>query len=168
MKINVAFLSTVVPLIVVAIGLIGWVVTLRADINVAQNQIVEIRSSITPLEAEAKQCAIEIHNLHKLIEDLDKIEAVTEEVDVLIFQIEELTKEVNSNSPNIEQLKRGLAIANDQMRTIMSDHDGFGDALKELGKAGLLPGGERRDYGGYAGGGGYGGGGYGGGGYGGY
>ena len=110
MKINVAFLSTVVPLIVVAIGLIGWVVTLRADINVAQNQIVEIRSSITPLEAEAKQCAIEIHNLHKLIEDLDKIEAVTEEVDVLIFQIEELTKEVNSNSPDIEQLKRGLAI----------------------------------------------------------
>jgi len=33
----------------------------------------------------------------------------------------------------------------------MSDHAGFGDALKDLGKSGLLPSGERRDYGGYGG-----------------
>ena len=62
MKINVAFLSTVVPLIVVAVGLIGWVVTLRADLNVAQAQVAEVREHIPPLQAEAKQSAIEIHN----------------------------------------------------------------------------------------------------------
>ena len=60
-------------------------------------------------------------------------------------------KEINNNSPAIEKLKTDMAIANDQMRTIMSDHAGFGDALKEIGQASALPSGERRDYGGYGG-----------------
>ena len=61
---------------VVAVGLVGWVVTLRADLNVAQAQVAEVREHIPPLQAEAKQCAIEIHNLHELIKDIDKIEEV--------------------------------------------------------------------------------------------
>ena len=150
MKFNMAFLGTIVPLIVVAVGLIGWVVTLRADINVAQAQVVEIRESIPPLQAEAKQCAIEIHNLHELIKDIDKIEEVVEDIDVLVFQIGEMSEDVDKYGPDIENLKRNLAIANDQMRTIMSDHAYMGDMLSELGKS--QPSGERRDYGGYDGG----------------
>jgi hypothetical protein len=37
------------------------------------------------------------------------------------------------------------------MATIMGDHLGFGDALRQLGEIGVLPTGERRDYGGYGG-----------------
>ena len=66
-------------------------------------------------------------------------------------EIDHLLEEVGANSPAIEKIKTDLAIANDQMKTIMSDHAGFGDALKDLGKSGLLPSGERRDYGGYGG-----------------
>ena len=149
MKFNLAILSTIVPLIVVAVGLIGWVVTIRADINVAQAQVVEIRESIPPLQAEAKQCAIEIHNLHELIKDIDKIEEVVEDIDVLIFQIGELSEDVDEYGPEIEVLQRNLALANDQMKTIMSDHAYMGDMLSELGKS--QPSGERRDYGGYGG-----------------
>ncbi len=149
MKFNMAFLGTIVPLIVVAVGLIGWVVTLRADINVAQAQVVEIRESIPPLQAEAKQCAIEIHNLHELIKDIDKIEEVVEEIDVLVFQIGKLAEDVDEYGPEIEVLQRNLALANDQMKTIMSDHSYMGDMLEELGKS--QPAGERRDYGGYGG-----------------
>ena len=149
MKFNMAFLGTIVPLIVVAVGLIGWVVTLRADINVAQAQVVEIRESIPPLQAEAKQCAIEIHNLQELIKDIDKIEEVVEDIDVLIFQIGKLAEDVDEYGPEIEVLQRNLALANDQMRTIMSDHAYMGDMLEELGKS--QPAGERRDYGGYGG-----------------
>mgnify|MGYP003656719188 FL=1 len=144
-----AFLSTIVPLIVVAVGLIGWVVTIRADINVAQAQVLEIRESITPLQADAQQSAIEIHNLHELIKDIDKIEEVVEDIDVLIFQIGELSEDVDEYGPEIEVLQRNLALANDQMKTIMSDHSYMGDMLKELGKS--QPAGERRDYGGYSG-----------------
>jgi uncharacterized coiled-coil DUF342 family protein len=149
MKFNLAILSTIVPLIVVAVGLIGWVVTIRADINVAQAQVVEIRESIPPLQAEAKQCAIEIHNLHELIKDIDKIEEVVEDIDVLIFQIGTLAEDVDEYGPEIEVLQRNLALANDQMKTIMSDHQYMGDMLSELGKS--QPSGERRDYGGYGG-----------------
>ena len=149
MKFNLAFFSTIIPLAVVAVGLIGWVVTLRADLNVAQNQVAEVREHIPPLQAEAKQCAIEIHNLHELIKDIDKIEEVVEDVDVLVYQIGELTEDSDKYGPDIEQLKKNLAIANDQMKTIMSDHEYMGDMLSELGKT--QPAGERRDYGGYGG-----------------
>jgi hypothetical protein len=37
------------------------------------------------------------------------------------------------------------------MATIMGDHNGFADVLRELGEIGVLPTGERRDYGGYGG-----------------
>ncbi len=149
MKFNLAFFSTIIPLAVVAVGLIGWVVTLRADLNVAQAQVAEVREHIPPLQAEAKQCAIEIHNLHELIKDIDKIEEVVEDVDVLVYQIGELTEDSDKYGPDIEQLKKNLAIANDQMKTIMSDHEYMGDMLSELGKT--QPAGERRDYGGYGG-----------------
>ncbi len=46
----------------------------------------------------------------------------------------------------IEQVQR---VIDNEMRTIMSDHSGFNDVLKELNKAGLLPSGEKREYGGY-------------------
>ena len=147
MKFNLAFFSTIIPLAVVAVGLIGWVVTLRADLNVAQAQVAEVREHIPPLQAEAKQCAIEIHNLHELIKDIDKIEEVIEDVDVLVYQIGELSEDSDKYGPDIEQLKKNLAIANDQMKTIMSDHEYMGDMLSELGKT--QPAGERRDYGGY-------------------
>ena len=106
MKFNLAFFSAIIPLAVIAIGLIGWVVTLRADLNVAQAQVVEIRESIPPLQAEAKQCAIEIHNLHELIKDIDKIEEVVEDIDVLVFQIGEMSEDVDKYGPDIENLKR--------------------------------------------------------------
>ena len=80
-------IATIVPLLIVAIGLIGWVTTLRGDLNVAHSQIIELKEDIVPLQEEAKQCAIEIHNLHKLIADLDEIQEVTDKIDVLLWRV---------------------------------------------------------------------------------
>jgi len=41
------------------------------------------------------------------------------------------------------------AVINNEMRTIMSDHSGFAEALKQLELSGLLPSGEKRTYGNY-------------------
>ena len=147
-KMNINILATIVPLVIVAVGLIGWVTTLRGDLNAAQSQLAEVRSDITPLQAEAKQCAIEIHNLHELIKDIDKIEEVVEEVDVAIFRLNSVEDEVKVHSPAIAELEKSLAIANDQMRTIMSDHEYMGEMLEDLGQS--QPAGERRPYGGYS------------------
>ena len=128
---HLQLVSTIVPLLIVAVGLIGWVFTLRADINTSQTQIAELKNELPVVNQSLTETQIEINKLSN--------------------QIAELIEEVNNNSPSIEKLKRDLAVANDQMNTIMSDHNGFGDALKELGKSGMLPSGERRDYGGYGG-----------------
>ena len=146
-KMNLSLLAMIVPLLVVAVGLIGWVTTLRGDLNAAQSQLAEVRSDITPLQAEAKQCAIEIHNLHELIKDIDKIEEVVEEVDVAIFRLNSIEESVKEHNPEIAELEKSLAIANDQMRTIMSDHEYMGEMLEAMGKT--QPAGERREYGGY-------------------
>ena len=100
-KLNISLIATIVPLIIVGIGLIGWVLSLRSDVTTTVGQL----------------------------------EAVQEEA-------ENLQERMNA-------LEKSLAIADDQMKTIMGDHMGFNDVLQELGKAGLLPSGERRSYGGY-------------------
>ena len=140
-------IATIVPLLIVAVGLIGWITTLRSDLNTAQAQVVEIKNYIPPLQAEAKQCAIEIHNLHELIKDIDKIEEVVEEVDVAIFRLNSIEDSVKEHNPAIIELEKSLAIANDQMKTILADHEIMGEMLKDMGKT--QPSGERRSYGGY-------------------
>ena len=146
-KMNINLLATIVPLAIVAVGLIGWVTTLRGDLNAAQGQLTEVRSDIVPLQEEAKQCAIEIHNLHELIKDIDKIEEVVEEVDVAIFRLNSVEDSVKEHSPAIVELQKSLAIANDQMKTILADHEIMGEMLEDMGKT--QPAGERRSYGGY-------------------
>ena len=146
-KMNINLLATIVPLLIVAVGLIGWVTTLRGDLNSAQGQLTEVRSDIVPLQEEAKQCAIEIHNLHELIKDIDKIEEVVEEVDVAIFRLNSMEDTLKENSPAIVELQKSLAIANDQMKTILADHEIMGEMLSDMGKT--QPAGERRSYGGY-------------------
>ena len=146
-KMNINLLATIVPLAIVAVGLIGWVTTLRGDLNAAQGQLAEVRTDIVPLQEEAKQCAIEIHNLHELIKDIDKIEEVVEEVDVAIFRLNSVEDSVKEHSPAIVELQKSLAIANDQMKTILADHEIMGEMLEDMGKT--QPAGERRSYGGY-------------------
>ena len=126
---HLQLVSTIVPLLIVAVGLIGWVFTLRADITTAQAEVVELRRGLQLVSQESRQAQLEITKFTN--------------------QIDTILEEINNNSPAIEKLKTDMAVANDQMNTIMSDHMGFGDALKEIGKASALPSGERRDYGGY-------------------
>ena len=100
-KLNISLIATIVPLIIVGIGLIGWVLSLRSDVTTA-----------------VKQQAV--------------LEEKTESLEI-----------------KFNELEKNLAIADDQMKTIMGDHAGFNDVLQELGKSGILPSGERRSYGGY-------------------
>ena len=146
-KINL--IATIVPLLIVAIGLIGWVTTLRGDLNVAQTQVSDLKAQVALIQGESKEGAIAISNLHDLIKDFDEIEEVIDRVDVALFRLDAIEREAQTNAPAIAELQKNLAVATDQMRTIMADHMGFADVLDDLGKAGVLPSGERRSYGGY-------------------
>jgi len=98
--------------IVLAIGLIGWVLTLRMDVtdSVSQTQ-----------------------GLNQALEDVQ----------------ERIDTDMGNLQQRIADLEEQLALADNEMRTIMADHSGFADVLRELGESGALPSGERRSYGNY-------------------
>jgi chromosome segregation ATPase len=67
--------------------------------------------------------------------------------------LEDVQERIDTDMGNLQQriadLEEQLALADNEMRTIMADHSGFADVLRELGESGALPSGERRSYGNY-------------------
>ena len=102
-------------MLILVIGLIGWVLTLRNDVTGTVQQVDGFHE--------------ELAGVHERIDDTLEAAGTVE-------------RELNNR---IADLEKSLAVANDQMQTIM----GFADVLRELGEAGVLPSGERRAYGGY-------------------
>ena len=104
-----------------------------------------------------------VAQLDSTVSNLDSTVAVMEESQGTITELETalgLIKESVDSERNIrhttldeildsiDELEKTQAIINNEMRTIMSDHSGFNDALKELGLSGYS---DKRQYGNYAG-----------------
>ena len=96
---NLSLIATLVPLIIVAIGLVGWVLSLRSDVTAT------------------------------------------------VGQLEAVLVEVEDVQSRLAELEKGLAIADDQMNTIMGEHEVIGEMFNKIGE--IQPAGERRTYGGY-------------------
>ena len=62
---------------------------------------------------------------------------------------ESIQEDIISNVESIQEIETRIKVIENEMRTIMSDHSGFADVLQELNKAGLIPSGEKRQYGNY-------------------
>ena len=120
---RLGLVATIVPLIIVAIGLVGWVLTLRNDVTGSVQQIDGLHQAVD--------------GIHERIDS--DVTSINERMDI----------DMDSLWERIVDLEERLALADNEMRTIMSDHSVFGDALKQLGESGVLPSGERRTYGGY-------------------
>ena len=103
---HLGLIGAILPLILLGVGIIGWVLTVRNDVSDAVKQLTIVQ---------------------------EELSAINDRMD--------------SESDRIFGLETDLVLANDQMRTIMGDHLGFADVLRELGEIGALPSGERRDYG---------------------
>ena len=120
---RLGLIATIVPLVIVAIGLIGWVLTLRNDVTGTVQQVDGFHE--------------ELAGIHERIDgDVSSIN-------------ERMGADIDALNERIISLEEKLAVADNELRTIMADHEVFGDALRELGESGALPSGERRTYGGY-------------------
>ena len=64
-------------------------------------------------------------------------------------QVQVLMAQADENAEMIDEIETRIKVIENEMRTIMAYHEGFGEVLKELGKAGLIPSGEKRKYGNY-------------------
>jgi len=127
---HLGLIGAVLPLVLLAVGMIGWVLTVRNDVTDAVKQITAVQEDIAAINER-------MENERTLRTDLHTDQA------------EDLVTITNGLSDRISGMETDLAVANDQMETIMGDHLGLADVLRELGEIGVLPSGERRDYGGY-------------------
>ena len=73
-------------------------------------------------------------------------DSAVSELQETIVALEETVEELGEN---LEETVKTQAVITNEMRSIMADHNGFADTLKELGQSSALPSGERRAYGGY-------------------
>ena len=129
---HLGLIGAVLPLILLAVAMIGWVLTVRNDVTDAVQQITAVQEEIAAINERMENERTLRTNLH------------TDQAGDLVDITNDITERIN-------ELETGLVLANDQMATIMGDHNGFADVLRELGEIGILPTGERRDYGGYGG-----------------
>ena len=127
---HLGLIGAILPLVLLAIGLIGWVLTVRNDVTDAVKQITAVQEDIAAINERMENERTLRTTLHT-------------------DQAEDLVDITNGLSDRISGLETDLVLANDQMATIVGDHEGFADVLRELGEIGVLPTGERRDYGGY-------------------
>jgi len=129
---HLGLIGAILPLVLIAITLIGFVLTLRSDVTEAVSQTKAVQEELIAIQEAFNGDRTIRANLHMQSQ-------------------EDLTDIANDINERINNLETNLAVANDQMKTIMGDHMGFADVLKELGESGVLPSGERREYGGYGG-----------------
>ena len=129
---HLGLVGAVLPLVLLAVGIIGWVLTVRNDVTDAVKQITAVQEEVAAINER-------MENERTLRTDLHTDQAG------------DLVDITNGLSDRLSGLETDLVLANDQMATIMGDHNGFADVLRELGEIGILPTGERRDYGGYGG-----------------
>jgi hypothetical protein len=135
---------SLIPVIIIVIGLIGWVVTLRGNIDSALESIQELRESQ--------------YNDTDLVERIQDLTVANEEsMTKLVWIMEEYGPAIESirdreldteMADRVADVVTRQAVVENEMRQIMSDHEGFADVLRELGEAGLIV--ERREYGGYS------------------
>jgi hypothetical protein len=134
---------SMIPVVVIVIGLIGWVVTLRGNIDSALDSIEELRDSryddaILTERVQSLSVASEEH--------MTRLAWIMEEYGPAIESIRD--RELDTElSDKVSDVVTRQAVVENEMRQIMADHQGFADVLRQLGEAGLIT--ERRAYGDY-------------------
>jgi len=133
---------SLIPVAIIVIGLIGWVVTLRGNIDSALESIDEIREAQyddTDLVERVQELSVANE------EGMTKLAWIMEEYGPAIESIRD--RELDTEmADRVADVVTRQAVVENEMRQIMSDHAGFADVLYQLGESGLI---ERREYGNY-------------------
>jgi len=131
-----------IPVVVIVIGLIGWVVTLRGNIDAALESIEDLQAS----QYDDTDLAERVQELSLVSEEgMTKLVWIMEEYGPAIESIRD--RELDTEmADKVADIVTRQAVVENEMRQIMSDHQGFAEVLEELGESGLI---ERRQYGDY-------------------
>jgi len=133
---------SLIPVAIIVIGLIGWVVTLRGNIDAAIGSIEELQQSRYD-DSDLMERVQELSVANE--EGMTKLAWIMEEYGPAIESIRD--RELDTEmADKVADVTTRQAVVENEMRQIMSDHQGFADVLYQLGEQGLI---ERREYGNY-------------------
>ena len=137
MKVSIGL---VIAIIVQAFGLIWYVAQLDSTVTNLDTSVVALQEQAT---------TVDVAVLQKDLENIKEKIAMMDEMHSMKFDPSELEEAIDELEKIIAELQTKDALIENEMRTIMSDHGGFADVLRQLNAAGLLPSGEKRTYGSY-------------------
>ena len=136
MKVSIGI---VIAIIAQAFGIIWYVAQLDSTVKNLDTSVAAIQEDATTVDVAVLQTDLE--NIKEKLEIMDEMHSEKFDPTDLEEAIEELDEALDA-------LDKRSGIIENEMRTIMSDHDGFNDALKELGLSGYS---DKRQYGNYGG-----------------
>ena len=136
MKVSIGI---VIAIIAQAFGIIWYVAQLDSTVNSLDSSVAQMQEQATTVDVAVLQTDLE--NIK------DKI-AMMDEMHSEKFDPTDLEEAIDELDEALDALDKRSGIIENEMRTIMSDHDGFNDALKELGLSGYS---DKRQYGNYGG-----------------
>ena len=120
MKIPTYLIGAIIFLVGQTATAIWWASSLSSEVN----RIATVQSNFHGKQIEAIQedeaaCEIEIHNLKKVVDDQDAIQEAIKGLDVLRFQVAQISKELE----DIREMNRDIA----------NQHGQLFDALRQSG-----------------------------------
>ena len=136
MKVSIGI---VIAIIAQAFGIIWYVAQLDSTVNSLDSSVAQMQEQATTVDVAVLQTDLE--NIK------DKI-AMMDEMHSEKFDPTDLEEAIEELDEALDALDKRSGIIENEMRTIMSDHDGFNDAQKELGLSGYS---DKRQYGNYGG-----------------
>ena len=135
-------LGIVAAIIVQAFGLIWYVAQLDSTVKTLDTNVAVIQETQSDVDVAVLQN--EVDNLKVQIVEVD--EKATTIGQNTVFDPEDLWAAVEELDDRLNELETTDALMNNEMRTIMSDHSGFNEVLKQLNLSGY---GDNRTYGDY-------------------
>ena len=135
-------LGIVAAIIAQAFGLIWYVAQLDSTVKTLDTNVTAIQETQSNVDVAVLQN--EVNNLKLQIIEVD--EKATSIGQSTVFNPEDLWATVEELEERLSDLEMIDAVMENEMRTIMSDHSGFNEVLKELNLSGY---GDNRSYGEY-------------------
>ena len=140
-------IGMVVVIVAQAFGIIWYVAQLDSTVKNLDASVVTIQRSVADTDIAVLQT--EVDNLKDQVAALAAIEVEEFDPTAILNAITELETKLDDFDERLSDIETVQAVIDNEMRTIMADHSGFADVLAELQKSGLLPTGEKRQYGDY-------------------
>ena len=160
MKVSIGI---VIAIVAQAFGIIWYVAQLDSTVSNLDTTVSAMQESAADIDLAVLET--DFLNLKEKVDNLSYQEQVDiSPINIAITELEtslglisdRVTEEREIRNTTLDEIQDSLdelettqALIDNEMRTIMSDHNGFADVLKDLNAAGLLPSGEKRQYGNY-------------------